>query len=720
MLKKQSNSIHYHAVFKWFSKIFIIISIIFCLALIPVFALMKNNFSDLQMEKRKQMLHSGATQISSTVKGLINTSDALLSDARFNQLRYLNVDYDNFPITTQHQMQDELKNLMSPFDHVSHTALQLNKDVIITDSTLFFKNRLDYYPNFFQVDDLTYDEFVNLLSATGTGITPVCHVKTYSSEYDALLLVTPWTNSSYLYSCINVSAIKQLVLEEANLEDCYLTITSSDDHILYSDLPSDISKHQTLSEICSSGRMKISVHIPDNVFYQHMKPFYLFFSIYVLACIMLLLSANILGAKQAAKPILNIIDILEQSRNLKPLSNPSGFDFITNSIINADKNIETQQKILRSRFFEKAINGQLVRMDEIRDFHSYFPNFPENYYLLLIRLWTYSNGTMASLYQEPLFLLQTFLDNELSYTHVQQLNDTELLLVLSKEDYENAFDTLNFLIKNINQEEPTYHAWCITSSMYNNVEELSTAYQQLRTVDGTSFSDFQNRVCAVTDYLEESKIPVTMIDLMTLYTAITSGNQELAMSRLSAYSTELRMQENSSYTKPVFEIIRSMLSYIKVDHLQLLNEQHIPTYRSGKSLYEQLAETIKTFCIMISENNNLDKDAFTQELFSYIDAHYTDCDICLTSLKTHFKCSESTIRKVFKRVTDVPIARYIEQKRMLLANDLLAQNEKSVTEIALECGYALPHSFYKAYKRVYGHAPTSLNNARGEISENDI
>ena len=278
MLKKQSNSIHYHAIFKWFSKIFIIISIIFCIALIPVFALMKNNFSDLQMEKRKQMLHSGATQISSTVKGLINAADALRHDARFNQLRYPNADYDNFPITTQHQMQDELQNLMSPFDYVSHTALQLNEDVIITDSTLFFKNRLDYYPNFFQVDDMTYDEFVNLLSATGTGFTQVCHVKTYSSEYDALLLVTPWTNSSYLYSCINVSAIKQLVLEEANLNDCFLTVTSADDDLLYSDLPEDVSKHQTLSEICSSGRMKISVHIPDNVFYQHMKPFYLFFS----------------------------------------------------------------------------------------------------------------------------------------------------------------------------------------------------------------------------------------------------------------------------------------------------------------------------------------------------------------------------------------------------------------------------------------------------------
>jgi AraC-like DNA-binding protein len=57
---------------------------------------------------------------------------------------------------------------------------------------------------------------------------------------------------------------------------------------------------------------------------------------------------------------------------------------------------------------------------------------------------------------------------------------------------------------------------------------------------------------------------------------------------------------------------------------------------------------------------------------------------------------------------------------MVLSNELLAQNEKSVTEIALECGYSLPHSFYKAYKRVYGHAPTLPNGMRGEINENDL
>ena len=732
MLKKHSNSIHQQTVIRWFSKIFISVSLAFLFLLIPLFANSKSNFSDLQIEKRKQLLNSGATRISSTVTGMINVSKALRGDSRFTLLRVPNADYKNISLSTQHQLQSELENLTQPFDFVSHTALHLNDDVTITDSTLFFENQLDYYPNFFQVDDLSYEEWINLLSATATGFTPVCHIKTYSSEYDALIFVTPWTSSTYLYTCINVTTIKQLIIEEANLENCYFTITSSDNTVLYTDLPEGTTKYETISEMCSPGRINISVHIPNSVLLENMRSFYIFILLYALACIMLLLSIGFIGTRQAAKPVMNIIDILEHSRHLKPsggnatLASAKGFDYISDSILNAEQNLEayqatfaTQQKILQARFIEKAINGQLVSKNDIQDFHSYFPYFPQNYRMLLIKLWTYTSVPNTTIYQEPLLLLHSFLGQELSCIYQQQINDTELLLILDEEKYEEACETLNFIINNINQEEPTYHAYCMASNIYSNLEDLSTAYQQLRAVDGISFSEYQSQICTVADTIEDSdaKIPVTMIDLMTLYTAIISGNAELSLSRLSTYSEELEKSENKNFAKPVYEVIKSMLTYIKMEYLQLMIEQKIPSYQADKGLHEQLSQTVESFCALINEHNNVDKDAFTQELFSYIDAHYTDSDICLTSLKTHFKCSESTIRKVFKRVTDVPIARYIEQKRMILANDLLAKNELSVTEIALKCGYTLPHSFYKAYKRVYGHAPTLSNNIRGVADE---
>ena len=166
-----------------------------------------------------------------------------------------------------------------------------------------------------------------------------------------------------------------------------------------------------------------------------------------------------------------------------------------------------------------------------------------------------------------------------------------------------------------------------------------------------------------------------------------------------------------AFKQSVYELIRTMLSYIRLEYPQLLADQHIPGYQPNRSLYKQLADTIGIFCERICSSGQTEKDSFAEELFQYIDTHYTDCDLCITSLETHFKCSESTIRKAFKSVTDIPISRYIEQKRMALADKLLAENHKTIAEIAAECGYALPHSFYRAYKRIYGYAPTMMKDS---------
>ena len=40
------------------------------------------------------------------------------------------------------------------------------------------------------------------------------------------------------------------------------------------------------------------------------------------------------------------------------------------------------------------------------------------------------------------------------------------------------------------------------------------------------------------------------------------------------------------------------------------------------------------------------------------------------------------------------------------ANELLIQQNKTIYEIAMECGFNSDNSFYKAYRRFYGHAPS--------------
>lgn len=184
---------------QWFLNIFVIISLLFCLALIPLFIYLQNTFTNLQLEKHRQQLNSGVDQISSLVNGMMNISETLRSDSRFRTLRYKNADYSNISAVTRMQLQDTFESQMLPYDSVSHAALQLEQNVVITDNTVFFEDHTCYYPDFFSVNDLSYDRWIQFLSDNGSGFLPVCHIKTYSKEYDSLIYSTPWTNSTYFY-----------------------------------------------------------------------------------------------------------------------------------------------------------------------------------------------------------------------------------------------------------------------------------------------------------------------------------------------------------------------------------------------------------------------------------------------------------------------------------------------------------------------------------------
>ena len=80
------------SVFQWFSTIFIIISLIFCLALVPLFIYLQNTFTDLQLEKSRQQLNTGISEIEAVTADILNISQLLLGDSRFIPLRY-KVDY---------------------------------------------------------------------------------------------------------------------------------------------------------------------------------------------------------------------------------------------------------------------------------------------------------------------------------------------------------------------------------------------------------------------------------------------------------------------------------------------------------------------------------------------------------------------------------------------------------------------------------------------------
>ena len=145
-----------------------------------------------------------------------------------------------------------------------------------------------------------------------------------------------------------------------------------------------------------------------------------------------------------------------------------------------------------------------------------------------------------------------------------------------------------------------------------------------------------------------------------------------------------------------------------------LNELFVDYYDNG-----QLVENEKELFGLLRELNTRMRAQQTaaqpyNKISIYIDEHYTDKDMCLSFLAQKFSLSEAYISRIIKINTGISYAEYVEGKRMKRAEELLANTNMRIDEIASLAGYE-PNTFFKAFKRRYSVSPgayrESINGA---------
>lgn len=91
------------------------------------------------------------------------------------------------------------------------------------------------------------------------------------------------------------------------------------------------------------------------------------------------------------------------------------------------------------------------------------------------------------------------------------------------------------------------------------------------------------------------------------------------------------------------------------------------------------------------------------QLVAYINQHLGDLDD-LHQLEKQFFLSQSQINRIFRRFTGTSVWEYVQLKRLFAARQLLRQGMLPC-KAAASCGYREYSTFYRAYKKRFGHAP---------------
>ena len=119
----------------------------------------------------------------------------------------------------------------------------------------------------------------------------------------------------------------------------------------------------------------------------------------------------------------------------------------------------------------------------------------------------------------------------------------------------------------------------------------------------------------------------------------------------------------------------------------------------------------------ISDNS----DGRMQEIMQYIMAHL-DQDMSLNELADSMYVSPSTLSRIFKKNTGMYFADYVLQLRVQSSLGLLSYSDKTITQIALTCGFSNSATFNRAFKKIMDITPsdyrTEYKKKAAEDSDN--
>lgn len=95
------------------------------------------------------------------------------------------------------------------------------------------------------------------------------------------------------------------------------------------------------------------------------------------------------------------------------------------------------------------------------------------------------------------------------------------------------------------------------------------------------------------------------------------------------------------------------------------------------------------------------------EICDYIDDHCTE-DLNLEEVAAMCGYSKYHFSRLFKQFTNVSFYKYLSQKRIAKAAELLADPEQTISDVALSSGFSSHSSFIRMFKLIKGCTPTEF------------
>lgn len=212
----------------------------------------------------------------------------------------------------------------------------------------------------------------------------------------------------------------------------------------------------------------------------------------------------------------------------------------------------------------------------------------------------------------------------------------------------------------------------------------------------------------------DSKLPTRHYRGLSIVFQIDEAQKSID-SRLSEAKINLSELKKNLFKKYPSILIRSnvTLSHIFSEFIQSDDELKKPYF---------IIKTLELLCYLKTHNyeTQFPFPYFTQpvvnavkEVCAFIDKDFLE-EFTIDDLAERFSVSKTSLKTCFKGVYGMSIGKYIRQKRILFAAELLKNNpELSIGEISSKIGYENQSKFAAAFKSILNETPFTYRRLNG-------
>ena len=246
-----------------------------------------------------------------------------------------------------------------------------------------------------------------------------------------------------------------------------------------------------------------------------------------------------------------------------------------------------------------------------------------------------------------------------------------------------------------------------TKQFYGAYLEAMCALEEHNNIEKTLFFE-EHTIANLTDeqYYKEQMVKLAQF--------VKSGNISKALVTLDEVFEILFNHSESSRIKLYYllNMAKSYSEYMK--DIPLTDKENwlieLKDNTEIEDIHKKFVAFVKSNCNEIKESRKAFENEQASQILAFVDENFTDIQICLDMIYDKFNVMDYTVSRIFKERAGVGFRKYIINKRIEYAKELLGDLEKSINDITQLTGFSSSSYFIKIFKDHEGITPMNFRN----------